>query len=56
MIPWVMSVVQTGSGAHSPCYPMATGGKAAGCEVELSPPTSAQVKKTWTTHPYVFMA
>jgi hypothetical protein len=33
--------------------------KRPGCEADPSPPTSAQVKKTWTytsTPPYVFMA
>jgi hypothetical protein len=33
--------------------------KQQGCEAEHSPPTSAEVKKTWTytsTPPYVFMA
>jgi hypothetical protein len=34
-------------------------GKAAGCEADHSPPTSAEVKNTWvyiSTPPYVFMA
>jgi hypothetical protein len=51
------------SGAHPASYPKGTGGsfpggKAAGPEADSSPPTSAEVKKTWvytSTPPYVFM-
>jgi hypothetical protein len=45
--------VQNGSGAHPASYPIGTGiyfpgGKAAGCEVEHSPPSSAEVKNVWS--------
>jgi hypothetical protein len=57
-------VVQTGSGVHPTSYPMGTGGfflgvKRPGSDADHSPPTSAEVKKTWiytSTNPYVFMA
>jgi hypothetical protein len=56
--------VQSGSGAHPASYPMGTrgsfpGGKAAGCEGDHSPPSSAEVKNAWSytsTSPYVFIA
>jgi hypothetical protein len=38
---------------------LSPGVKQQGCEADYSPPTSAQVKKTWiytSTPPYVFMA
>jgi hypothetical protein len=42
--------VQNGSGAHPASYPVGTrgcfsGGKVAGCEADLSPPSSAKVKE-----------
>jgi hypothetical protein len=42
--------VQNGSGAHPASYPMGTrgsfpGGKAAGCEADHLPPSSAEVKE-----------
>jgi hypothetical protein len=45
--------VQTGSGAHLTSYPMVTGvsypgGKATGREADDSPPSSAEVKNTWS--------
>jgi hypothetical protein len=60
----LLHVVQTGSGAHPASYPMGTGGfssgvKLPGREVDHSPPTSAEVKKTWIHTPtpsYVFIA
>jgi hypothetical protein len=59
----LLNVVQTGSGAYPASYPMGTGGffpggKAAGCEADHSPPTTAEVKKMWiytSTPPYAFM-
>jgi hypothetical protein len=49
-------VVQTGSGTHPASYPMSTGGsflgdKWQGREADLSPPTSAEVKKNGPIHP-----
>jgi hypothetical protein len=60
----LLSTDQTGSEAHPASYPMGTGGhfpggKRPGREADHSPPTSAEVKKTWvytSTLPYVFMA
>jgi hypothetical protein len=60
----LLHIVQTGRGAHPASYPMGTWGtfpevKWQGYEVDHSPPTSAEVKKTWTctsTSTYVFMA
>jgi hypothetical protein len=57
-------LVQNGSGAHPPSYPMSTRGpflrgKAAGHEADHSPPSSAEVKNAWiytSTPQYVFMA
>jgi hypothetical protein len=59
-----LHVVQTGSGAHPASYIMGTGGsfprgKVAGREADHSPPTSAEVNKTWiytSTPPYALMA
>jgi hypothetical protein len=56
--------VQTGSGVHPTSYTMGTGGsfqgvKRPGREADHSPPTSAEVKKTWIytfIPPYTFMA
>jgi hypothetical protein len=58
--------ISTGSGVHPASYTMGIGGsffgggcKVAGREADHSPPTSAEVKKTWTYTPtpaYVFMA
>jgi hypothetical protein len=56
--------VQTGSGAHTAYCPMGTGVlspgvKRPGCETGHSPPSSAEVKNTWSytsTPQYVFMA
>jgi hypothetical protein len=53
-----------GSGVHPTSCPMGTGGsflggKAAGCEADHSPPTSAKVKKMWvyiSVPQYTFMA
>jgi hypothetical protein len=45
--------------ATQPTIPMDTGSKAAGAWVDHSPPTSAEINKTWiyTSNPlYVFMA
>jgi hypothetical protein len=58
-------LTQTGTGDHQVSYPMGTGGsfprgvKQQGREADHSPPTSAEVKKTWiytSTPPHVFMA
>jgi hypothetical protein len=57
-------MIQTGCELHPASYPMGTGGflpggKAAGREADRSPPTSAEVKKTWvytSTPPYAFVA
>jgi hypothetical protein len=52
----LLHVVQTGSGAHPDFY--SPGVKRLGREADHSPPTSAEVKKTWiyTSIPsYVFM-
>jgi hypothetical protein len=48
----LLHVVQTGSGTHPASYPMGTGAfslgiKQPGLEADHSPPTSADVKKTW---------
>jgi hypothetical protein len=59
----LLHVVQTCSEAHPASYPMGTGGfflggKAAGREADHSPPTNAEVKKTWiytSTPLYAFM-
>jgi hypothetical protein len=56
--------VQTGSGAHPASYPMGTEGsfsgiKRPGRETDHSPPSSAEVKNTWSytfTLSYVFTA
>jgi hypothetical protein len=51
-------LVQTGSEAHQTSY-LSLGVKRPGREADHSPPTSAEVKKTWiytSTPPYVFMA
>jgi hypothetical protein len=56
--------IQTGPGAHPVSYPMDNGGPFSGVkrprrEADHSPPTSAEVKKTWiyTSPPlYAFMA
>jgi hypothetical protein len=60
----ILHVVQTGSGVHPTSYPMGTGGsfpevKRPAREADHSPPTSAEVKKTWfytSTPLYAFMA
>jgi hypothetical protein len=60
----LLHVFQKGCWANPASYPMCTGGsfpgvKRQGREVDHSPPTSAEVKKTWvytSTPPYVFMA
>jgi hypothetical protein len=63
----LLHVVQTGSEAHPASYPMGIGGvgvlspgvKRKGREADHSPPTSAEVKKTWvytSTSSYVSMA
>jgi hypothetical protein len=59
----LLHVVQTGSGAHPASYPVDTEGSSSGVkrpelETDHSPPTSAEVKKTWiyiSTPPYAFM-
>jgi hypothetical protein len=60
----LLYVVQTGSGARPASYPMGVPGalspgvKRPWREADRSPPTSAEVKKTWvytSTPPYVFM-
>jgi hypothetical protein len=59
-----LHVVQTGSEAHPPSYPMGTGAsspgvKLPGREADDSLPASAEVKKMWiytSTPPYVFVA
>jgi hypothetical protein len=59
--------MHAGSEEHPPSYPMGTGTgglfpqevKHLGCEANNSPPTSAEVKKTWIytfTPQYVFLA
>jgi hypothetical protein len=51
-------VVQTGSSAHPAFYRIGTGVKRPGSEADHTPPTSAEVKKTWaytSIPPYVFM-
>ena len=56
--------VHTGTGARPVSYSTERGdcfpvGKAASCEADLSPPTSAEVKNEWiytSTPPYAFMA
>jgi hypothetical protein len=58
-----LHVVQTGSGAHQASHTKGTGGSFPGVnlpgrEADHSPPTSAEVKKTWiytSTPPYAFM-
>jgi hypothetical protein len=60
----LLHVVQTTSGAHPVSYPIGKGGsspgvKQPGREADHSPPTSAEVKKTWiytSAPPYTFMA
>jgi hypothetical protein len=60
----LFGVVPTGSGVHPTSYPMGTGGsssriKRPGREADHSPPTSAEVKKTWiytSTPTYAFKA
>jgi hypothetical protein len=60
---YLFQCFQTGSGAHPASYPMGTGAlspgvKRPGREADHSPPTSAEVNKTWiytSTPPYVFM-
>jgi hypothetical protein len=60
----LLYVVQTGSGIHPTSYPMVPGAlspgvKRPGCEADLSPPNSAEVKNMWiytSTPPYAFMA
>jgi hypothetical protein len=60
----LLHVVQTGSGVHQTSYAVGTGDLSPGVkqpvrEADHSPPTSAEVKKTWvytSTPPYVFMA
>jgi hypothetical protein len=60
----LLHFVQTGCGVHTTSYPMVIGAlppavKRPGRETDHSPPTSAEVKKTWTytsTPPHVFMA
>jgi hypothetical protein len=56
-------ILQTGSEVNPTYYPMCTalslGVKWKGCEADHSPPTSAEVKKTWScifTLPHIFMA
>jgi hypothetical protein len=57
-------VYLSGTGVHPTSYKMGTGGSFPGVmrqgrEADHSPPTSAEVKKTWiytSTPPYVFMA
>jgi hypothetical protein len=59
-------IVHTGSGVHTASYPVGTGNFSRGIkrggggrEADPSPPTSAEVKKTWnytSTPPYTFMA
>jgi hypothetical protein len=53
-------VAQTVSGAHPASYPMATGGFPPPGKADHSPPTTAEVKKTWffytSTPPYAFIA
>jgi hypothetical protein len=63
MVKNIIRVVQTGSGVQE-TYPMGTGGsfpgvKAAGVDVDHSPPASSEVKKMWiytSTPPYAFIA
>jgi hypothetical protein len=60
----LLHVIQTGSGVHPTFYPLGTWGsflgvKWPGREADHSPPTSAEVKKTWvhtSTPLYAFMA
>jgi hypothetical protein len=47
-----LQIVETGSEVHLTSYPLGTGAlslgvKRPGCEVDRSPPTSAEVKKMW---------
>jgi hypothetical protein len=59
----LLRVVKTGSGAHTAFYQMGTWAlspwvKRPGRESDDSPPTSAEVKKTWvytSPSPYAFM-
>jgi hypothetical protein len=59
----LLHIVQTSSAAHLVYYPMGTLGyfpmvKRQGSEADHSPPTSAEVKKTWiytSTPPYILM-
>jgi hypothetical protein len=44
---FLLHVVQIGSEAHPDSYPMGAGVKRPGSEASHSPPTSAEVKKTW---------
>jgi hypothetical protein len=54
-----LHVVKIGSGAHPASYPVSTGGSFPGAKAtgaDQSPPTRAEVKKTWiytSTPPYV---
>jgi hypothetical protein len=60
----LLHVIQSGSGATQPSIKwvpgaLSPGVKRAGREADHSPPTSAEVKKTWiytSGPPYVFMA
>jgi hypothetical protein len=59
MVKNFLHVVQTGSGAHPTSNPMGTGGSLPSGEADHSPPTNAEVKKTWIytfTTPYAFVA
>jgi hypothetical protein len=56
----LLRFAQTGSGAHPTSYPMDTGAlpsriKQPGREADHSPPTSAEVKKTWVVHPLLLL-
>jgi hypothetical protein len=55
----LLHVVQTGSGVHSPSYPITTGGSFPRGEAEHSPLANAEDKKMWiyiSTPTYAFMA
>jgi hypothetical protein len=60
----LLNFIQTSSGAHPASHPKGTGSyfptiKRQESEADHSPPTSAEVKKTWvytSIPPYVFMA
>jgi hypothetical protein len=52
----ILHTVQTSSEAHPAFYPMGTGALSTGVkrpwrEADNSPPTRAEVKKTWVYHP-----